>query len=176
MTSSNLPRCIPRWADDDDDGKLDVYDTAALTARLEQANPAGVPTPPNSQVATLASVPTPLVLNTQMAIRPHPFAQASVLETKSRVHLEAQPTHSEENAQPTRPEETAQPTRLDENTLPTTWHGIPLLPEDKTATSFVDARRWNIFAAHVTEEAAPQAAFLFRELQRRSTSSEDAKA
>jgi hypothetical protein len=141
--TSNPPPHILRWSEDEENGQLDVYNIAALRARLEEENPAGVP--------------TPLALNTQMAIGTHPFAQASGLETKPRAHLEAQPTRSEETAQPT------------------TWHGIPLLPEDNAASNFVDAKRWNLFAAHVTEEAAPQAAFLFRELQKRLTSSEDAK-
>jgi hypothetical protein len=153
--ASNPPPHTLRWSDDDDDGTLDVHDITALKARLEEANLAGVPTPLSSKVAPLASAPTPLALKTHLVIRSHPVAQVTALETKPRVHIETQPTRSE-------------------NALPTTWHGVPLLIEDNAATSsFVDAKKWNLFAVNVTEEAAPQAAFLFRELERRSA---DAKA
>ena len=184
-----LPPAIPQWANDDDDGNLDVDDDAAVKARVRQVSEASVLTSPDSQAQVMRR-PQPLPAVLVPASNLEPEAQSSECWTGSLV-LRPAPSSTtlqvsakqcgpkrgrqDEQTNPQSQEDTSTP---GSSILRTTEHGVPLLASDSAlATSRgMNPEVWNAFAANVSSTAVPGAARIFQLLQEEEPSRKDAYA
>jgi uncharacterized small protein (DUF1192 family) len=184
--SNNASGYVP-WADDDDDGTLDVYDVEALKSRI----------------ATLSAEPARTPVETQLTIRSRPLTESNQAtpnmqlpsktprSTKSNEAVKAEATDDPHPGKLTsnqrrrkrakvkweksrqREEDIGSPAAM-------TATGVPLVPSSKMSTAAlggnVKPEVWKAFAESISEPAAPQATKLFEYLQRDQTSEDDATA
>ena len=134
------------WAEDDDDGTLDVNDNAALRARIQKANEADAVTPSPSR--------------TQLTIRSRPLE----VPVGSEQQVEDLPAQVDTVQRPETPNTDASP--ASPNTR-TNANGIPILDESRTAAEHggMDPSLWNAFASNVYASAGSYAAALLQRLQ-----------
>jgi len=169
---SQLPPPIPRRADDDDDGTLDVYDVEALKARLRAAE----------ETRTLSPTPTAVPHNAQFTFRSRPLPTQATSDAEPQTN----PVGELERPEPEHPSNTGSTSRprCDEkrkretvqHANPTNAYGIPLLTESNASTSKFVPDVWNAFVSGVSKDAAPHAIALWQYMQRQPSSGEAEEA
>jgi hypothetical protein len=179
-----LPEGYPRWADDDDDGTLDTFNTASVVGRLTGNAP-----PAHQMELTIRS--RPLTGGAQVssdastrAEQPHSPSPTEVNSTQGKSDPRAPPSSKGQRARGRRGKggntQGGGVGATPATSSRTTANGVPLLPSSSVSTgtsrSHIDPAIWNAFAGEISAPAASPAARVFERVQReqREASSEAA--